>query len=716
MFSHNKQIFALDIGTRSVVGIILEKQEKSYQLVDYVMEEHKERSMVDGQIHDVVAVAQVIRKVKEQLEEKHGSLTHVAVAAAGRSLKTTRTTVSRDIAGRPLLTREDILPMELEAVQLAQQQLASELGENNQTDFYCVGYSVVQYLLDHEPIGNLIDQRGKLAQVEIISTFLPRVVVDSLISALKRADLEMKALTLEPIAAINVLIPATMRRLNIALVDIGAGTSDIAITSEGTITAFGMVPHAGDEITEAISQQFLLDFHVAESVKRQLYCQEQVSFTDVLGFDQQPFSIDVVKDIQPAIQALAEGICREILLLNGKAPQAVMLIGGGALTPTLNKWVAELLGLPANRVGIRGINQEQLQLQSDLGITGPESVTPVGIAIAAEQHPVKYLSATVNGNTVRLFDLRKLTIGDAIISSALNLRKLHGKPGMAISIEVNGRLVHVPGTHGQAPQVLCNGQPASLDQPLQENDQIELIKGDDGEDAQADIKDVLAEINTLDVTLNGTLHAIAPSILLNGQNAFLDTRLQDRDKLEIRLPGRVKEVLQELDINIEKLGSTELCFTLNGQEQRLEWKQAEVWVNKKIASLAHPIQNGDIIDIIELKPPSRTIASILPAEAQHAYDIEVTFNDTPVTLHDTAYIVKKNGEIVNSNQELTANDHITYELKPLNQLTFHDIFRYVDIDTSVAAKGKRMRVKINGAEATFDTPIKAGDHLELRWE
>ena len=80
----------------------------------------------------------------------------------------------------------------------------------------------------------------------------------------------MEALTLEPIAAINVLIPPSMRRLNVALVDIGAGTSDIAITDAGTVIAYGMVPIAGDEVTEAISDHYLLDFPMAEKAKREL--------------------------------------------------------------------------------------------------------------------------------------------------------------------------------------------------------------------------------------------------------------------------------------------------------------------------------------------------------------------------------------------------------------------------------------------------------------
>src|SRR5690625_5476720 len=115
---------------------------------------------------------------------------------------------------------------------------------------------------------------GDKATVEVIATFLPQVVVESLLASLERADLTMEALTLEPIAAIHVLIPDSMRRLNIALVDIGAGTSDVAITKDGTVIAYGMVDQAGDEITEAVSDKYLLDFTEAEQARSEEHTSE----------------------------------------------------------------------------------------------------------------------------------------------------------------------------------------------------------------------------------------------------------------------------------------------------------------------------------------------------------------------------------------------------------------------------------------------------------
>ena len=312
--------------------------------------------MIDGQIHNILSVANVISKIKNILEERHGSLKRVSVAAAGRALKTSEGSMAIDISENTLIADEDVNRLELAAVQQAQQQRLSSDSLNTDGYYYCVGYSVLHYKLDEEEIGSLIDQTGRSASVEVIATFLPRVVIESLLAALKRAGLEMEALTLEPIAAINVLIPPSMRRLNVALVDIGAGTSDIAITANNTVTAYGMVPVAGDEITEALSNHYLLDFPLAENAKRSITLENDIVMTDILGFEQIVPSVEVISIIRPAVERLAASISTEIKRLNsGKSPQAIMVVGGGSLTPTLIQNLSLCLDLPENRVGIRGL-------------------------------------------------------------------------------------------------------------------------------------------------------------------------------------------------------------------------------------------------------------------------------------------------------------------------------------------------------------------------
>src|SRR5699024_5687921 len=120
----NEHVFALDIGTQSVTGIVLQKNEQSFTVSDHYTMQHKERAMLDGQIQDVVQVADVIINVKEHLEGKHGPFEKVCVAAAGRALKTIQTTISIPIHERPITSEEQIKHLELSAVQQAQFQLA----------------------------------------------------------------------------------------------------------------------------------------------------------------------------------------------------------------------------------------------------------------------------------------------------------------------------------------------------------------------------------------------------------------------------------------------------------------------------------------------------------------------------------------------------------------------------------------------------------------
>ena len=304
-------LFALDIGTRSVVGLVGEQTDSGINVIAVERQEHKTRSMLDGQIHDVQEVANVLAAVTQRLADQVGPLKKVSVAAAGRALCTVKTEVELDCSNRGTLTTEDERALELAAIQAAQHQLATGSAVDDPTSYYCVGYSVVRFVLDGTPFKTLVLQRGKVSSIEVIATFLPRQVIDSLQAAVELVGLEIETLTLEPIAAISVLIPATMRHLNLTLVDVGAGTSDVAITRDGSVIGYGMVPHAGDEITEALSQEYLLDFKVAESLKRQLGgTNKKVEYTDILSTTYRLLPSAIIARLMPAVTLLAQSHCQ----------------------------------------------------------------------------------------------------------------------------------------------------------------------------------------------------------------------------------------------------------------------------------------------------------------------------------------------------------------------------------------------------------------------
>lgn len=714
MLPDNKKLFALDIGTRSVVGIILEKKEQHYDVVDLLSIEHSERAMLDGQIHDVLSVSKIISKIKHELEKKHGPLTKVSVAAAGRALKTERAKVSIDIKGKPMIQKEDILHLELSAVQQAQGSVAEKNAVEHSHHYYCVGYSVLYYRLDGEEIGSLIDQQGEEASVEIIATFLPKVVVESLISALHRAELEMAALTLEPIAAINALIPPTMRRLNVALVDIGAGTSDIALTDSGTIIAYGMVPIAGDEITEAISDQYLLDFPLAEKAKREINTNEEITVTDILGFETLVPKEDVIAQISPAIEKLATSICEEIHLLNGgKSPKAVMLVGGGSLTPDLPRRVAEKLNLPENRVAIRGIEAISSITVAEHVTKGPELVTPIGIAIAADRMPVHYVTVFVNDQPVRLFEMKRLTVGDCLLAAGIKMSKLYGKPGMAMIVSLNGHQITIPGQHGEAPTLLKNGEPCSFKDEVKNDDKIIITPGEDGTKTNLQIKDLIDEIPMKTLSINGEDYQIKAKILQNGRTVGEDAWIEDRDTIECIMPETIEEIL--LSLNLRELLDAIKPFriTLNGKELFMPAFSGRLFRNGLEVKLNSGYDHLDQI-IIE-KKLAKTVRDLAENNQMILHQtIPVFFNGEEIQLTKNITEVKRNGQVLGEDDEILDSDSLTYEQKRLQPFIFQDLFNFVEIEKPTEGNSNFKLLK-NGAETTFFEQLEPGDKLEIVW-
>ena len=338
-------VFGLDIGTRSIVGTVGYREGTAFHVVAQYIKEHETRAMLDGQIHDIPKVSETIRQVKEELEKRiDKKLKTVCIAAAGRVLRTVTTNVVHTYTSDREVTEEDVYALETMGVEKA----FEEFTASNDTDmqFYCVGYTAIRYYLNGYSIINLTGHKAKNIGVDLIATFLPDDVVDGLYKAVNGAGLQVANLTLEPIAAIQVAIPEKFRLLNLALVDVGAGTSDISITKEGTITAYGMIPVAGDSLTDLIVQQCLVEFDTAEYIKRTIATQEVVEYEDILGLPQSITRQEVQKLLQPAIDSMTKEVAECIRELNGEKPvSAVFVVGGGGIIGGYTEALAGELGI-----------------------------------------------------------------------------------------------------------------------------------------------------------------------------------------------------------------------------------------------------------------------------------------------------------------------------------------------------------------------------------
>ena len=696
-------VFALDIGTRSVIGIVAEQRDGLLHILATERMEHKTRAMLDGQIHDVPQVAAVIREVKHRLTERTGALQSAAVAAAGRALYTMTAEAEQEITGT--ITSAQQRDLDFAGVQAAQRKLAHSHTVDDPTRYYCVGYSTIRYTLDDNELKTLVGQRGRHAQATVIATFLPRQVVDSMQSALREAHLEMRALTLEPIAGINVLIPPTMRHLNLVLVDIGAGTSDVAITRDGSVIAYGMVPMAGDEITEAISREYLLDFNVAEDVKRKAADGQDVSFTDILGMKLSLTAKQIVTAIRPGIEHLANAIAKQILELNGAPPQAVMLVGGGSLTPMMPELVATALGIPEARVAVRQPNEVDGIAELPEDLHAPDAVTPLGILKIASINTLHFLAVWINDIEYSLFNFRELNVSDALLAAGISLRKYNGRPGMGLMITVNGERRSFPGTMGTLAQITIDDKIASLDSPIHDDCRIRLVAGENGIQPEVHLSDIIGTINGYTVILNGEEITVTASILINESVPEGDPILRDGDVIVSRRERTLGEVLRAAGLPPT---GRRISYTLNGEARRFS-TQPQITLNEAPALLSTTLHEGDVIEYEETAIP--TVESVLNLSDASAY-VTIIYEGREHQVPASGFSLTINGREASSGTVVEDGAVIAYQ-KGTGSANVSEALFAVGFTPPPATSRVTFTILVNGNKADFTSPIRTGDTLEV---
>lgn len=662
------KVFAIDIGTRTVIGIVAAGGEGRLEILAQEMVEHQGRAMYDGQIHDIPRVARAVAQVKNTLEERAGQrFTEAAIAAAGRALKTRRCEAAMEVNPLREITEDTVRALEFAALRHAREEIKQQ--DRGAGDFYCVGHGVVGYKLDGLELTSLIGHRGRVISTEAIATFLPASVVNSLFSVLRRVGLEPSYITLEPIAALEITIPEEMRLLNLALVDVGAGTSDIAITRDGTVVGYGMVPVAGDEITEAVAEACVVDFRTAEDIKRSMNTSENLTFKDVL---QSAVTIpcgEVLKAIGPAVDHLALSVSEAVLALNGgQAPRSVICIGGGAQTPAFLSKLAQSLGLPGNRVGMRKRSQlPGIVTPEEDALTGPEGITVAGIAQAAlKRKGLNLIGVQVNGRDYRIFNPGDLRVVNCLTLLDHDPQALFGRNGKDLRFYVNGQETVVYGELARPAAILVNGGEAHLQTPVEDGCRIEVIPAANGRDASARAGDFFAGAIPLQVFLNGREISLPPVCLLNDAPVDSGTEIKEGDRLWIEARYTVGQVLA-----LSGLDPGTVHVSIGGVNVDPEYvlKPGDALV---LADKDHPVPSG--------------------AEGQNdgANGHEAT-NGVRVTV---------NG------QEITMAD--------VDNPLFIDVLRYVDL--SLNEPRGRIKVLLNDRPARYTEKIKDGDVVVIEWE
>ncbi|MBP5604584.1 MAG: cell division FtsA domain-containing protein, partial [Ruminiclostridium sp.] len=492
------------------------------------------------------------------------------------------------------------------------------------------------------------------------------------------------------------------RLINIALIDIGAGTSDIAIAKNGSVVAYAMATTAGDEITEELIRACLVDFNTAEKIKQEVSNgADSVTYRDILGIEHTVEKEELTEILSPAVKALAETVCAAIKEANGGSPAAVFLVGGGSLIEGLTPLIASKLGIDEKRVAIGG--GDFLKNVDECGSKlGAEYVTPLGIAVTSMLNQGYDFSViTVNDSKVRVFDTKQLSVYEALTIAGYKSHEIMGRSGRSLSYNLNGVRKTIKGSSMTPAEVFVNERPASIMTKVTQGDRIRIIPAISGMNASAKLSDVLGyeRFTSGSVTFGGEKYEIGLKAVVNGEGKDPDYRIQPLDSIETS--------------GIVTFG--DLLRTIEAGSEGVEYRIGDTVIDED-----YVLGDGDIIMAYDsygntigevTEPDAGTAEEPAPETVSAAEEEEKAVSEPepeplPAQISPNATPFNGKGINVEINGEMV-------NLPPRNgDYILLDLLNSINIDPAVP--NSEIILEINGSPANFSSYISDGDRAVIK--
>ena len=511
----------------------------------------------------------------------------------------------------------------------------------------------------------------------------------------------------------NIAIPEQYRLLNICLVDVGAGTSDICITKDGSIIAYGMIPLAGDEITEKIAKNYLVDFNTAETIKIAASNPENdiVTFNDIMGLEQKVSSSEIQAIADESIANMAKATADRIIELNGgKSVNAVFVVGGGGKMPSYVGHLAKDLSIAPERVAIRG---KEVLTTVDFNIEGFEKdslyVTPIGICTNYYTQKNKFIFVNVNNERIKLYDNNKLTVFDAIMQIGYPNEKLFPRRGKEIEYMLNGKTRLVRGLPGEGAVITLNKEQASLNTPIEQNDVIYVEESTIGEAASMTLGQIEEFGSDITFDVNGKNIVCPRFAYVNGElkSEFYDIRNGDAVRIEnFYTVGQLFTFLDldysKYDIMVNNMPADKMTkvyenFTVDFNEKS-EQKDYNDEPNEAMDNEA--MDNEDVKDNIK---HSEEHASGNNSDTDVNINVDDNANNNE---NDNESSAVRDITIIVNNGPVTLSGKSNYILV--------DLFQFYEFDLS-KPKGNIV-ILLNGETCEYTASINDGDVVKIYWE
>lgn len=271
--SQDQFVVALDIGTENVKALVGRVDGDKIEIVGAGRAHQELTDMQAGAISDIAGVVRNCDAALSQAEQQAGvSVRTAVIGIAGELVKGTTTTVrctrKNPTKSLDLAEVENIIGLvQKRAEERAKQQLAYELG-GKEVEIRLVNSALVNIDIDGYPVTNPVGFQGKEVLVQLYTAFAPMIHIGALERTAQELDLDLLAVAAEPFAVARSIIGNDANNnMSAILMDVGGGTTDIAVINEGGVQGTKMFGIGGRAFTRSIERDLDVDFTEAEEVK-----------------------------------------------------------------------------------------------------------------------------------------------------------------------------------------------------------------------------------------------------------------------------------------------------------------------------------------------------------------------------------------------------------------------------------------------------------------
>jgi cell division protein FtsA len=390
--SNGQYLVALDIGTeyaKALIGQVKNHTDsggKAYQVVEIIGEGRQRQRLTDmagGAVTDIAGVVENCDAALRRAEEMAEVVAKDAVLGiAGELVKGGTTSVSYRRA-RPDVKIDQAEMMDIigriqkQAYSEVRKQLMWETGKK-ELEVKLVNAAVVDVHIDGYRVTNPVGFQGKDVTIQIFNAFAPMVHLGALQTVAADLDLNLINIAAEPFAVAKSVGADDSTEFSAIFIDIGGGTSDIAVVNNGGVEGTQMFAIGGRTFTKRIASSLGVSFDSAEKLK--------------LDYSADKLEEKKKKEVADALKSDAETWLSGVELALGEfenlehLPNRILLCGGGSALPEIKQALAHdhwYKSLPFTRkptVDFVKPKEVNRVIDSTGELTSPQDITPMGLA------------------------------------------------------------------------------------------------------------------------------------------------------------------------------------------------------------------------------------------------------------------------------------------------------------------------------------------------